>query len=87
MKHLEETMREEFPNVKEYDTRLYESYLHHRMIMEEIAENIAIPLEELIDFFYKGKIQKDLIEREEMEYVSRQKSNLLREMPQDNGRE
>ena len=72
-------MSEEFPNVKEHDIRLYESYLHHRMIMEEIADDIAIPMEELIDFFYKGKIQKDLIEREEKEYV-RQKSNFLREM-------
>ena len=79
MNKIEQTMSEEFPNVKEYDTRLFESYLHHRMVMEEIADNIAVPLEELIDFFYKGKIQKDLIEREEKEYV-RQKSNFLREM-------
>ena len=79
MNKIEQIMSEEFPNVKEYDTRLFESYLHHRMVMEEIADNIAVPLEELIDFFYKGKIQKDLIEREEKEYV-RQKSNFLREM-------
>ena len=57
MNKIEQTMSEEFPNVKEYDTRLFESYLHHRMVMEEIADNIAVPLEELIDFFYKGKIQ------------------------------
>ena len=76
MRKIEKVMSEEFPNVKQYDAVLYESYLHHRLIMEEIADKMAIPLEELIDFFYKGKIQKDLIEREEKEYV-RQKPNLL----------
>lgn len=84
MKDLEKIMRKEFPMVEKYDEVLFEDYMHHRLVMEQIAKKMSVPIEELIDFFYKGKIKRDLIEREEREYA-RQSNNLMREMSKDNG--
>lgn len=79
MKDFEKRMTEEFPNVKKYDKCLFEDYMHHLLIMEQVSKKIEIPLDELIDFFYKGKIKKDLIQREE-ECYGRQSNNTMREM-------
>ena len=52
--------------------------------MEQIAKKLAVPIDELMQFFYKGYIKKDLIDREEREYV-RQSNNTVREVSKDNG--
>lgn len=84
MRELKKIMKEEYPMVEKYDEVLFEDYMHHRLVMEQIAKKMSVPVEELMDFFYKGKIKKDLIEREEREY-GRQSYNIMREMSKDNG--
>lgn len=84
MKKLRERMIEEYPNVEKYDKILFEDYIHHRLIMEQIAKKLSVPVEELMLFFYKGYIKKDLMDREEREYV-RQINNTVREVPKSNG--
>lgn len=84
MKKLRERMIEEYPNVEKYDKILFEDYIHHRLIMEQIAKKLSVPIDELMLFFYKGYIKKDLIDREEREYV-RQINNTVREVPKSNG--
>lgn len=86
MKSTRESLEKKYPMVKKYDSCLFEDYLHHLMIMLQVSERIDIPLEELMSFFYKGKIKLDLLEREEEEY-GRQSVNFVREMSKDNGRE
>lgn len=84
MKKLRERMIEEYPNVEKYDKILFEDYIHHRLIMEQIAKKLSVPVEELMLFFYKGYIKKDLMDREEREYV-RQINNTVREVPKSDG--
>lgn len=84
MKKLRERMIEEYPNVEKYDKILFEDYIHHRLIMEQIAKKLSVPIDELMLFFYKGYIKKDLIDREEREYV-RQINNTVREVPKSDG--
>lgn len=84
MKKLRERMIEEYPNVEKYDKILFEDYIHHRLIMEQIAKKLSVPIDELMLFFYKGYIKKDLMDREEREYV-RQINNTVREVPKSNG--
>lgn len=84
MKKLKERMMKEYPNVEKYDKMLFEDYMHHRLIMEQIAKKLSVPIDELMQFFYKGYIKKDLIDREEREYV-RQSNNTVREVSKDNG--
>lgn len=74
----------QYPNVKKYDKELFYDYCHHRLVMEQISKKMNVPIDELMDFFYKGKIKSDLIEREEKEYV-RQSGNIVQEVSQDNG--
>lgn len=84
MKKLRERMIEEYPNVEKYDKILFEDYIHHRLIMEQIAKKLSVPVDELMLFFYKGYIKKDLMDREEREYV-RQINNTVREVPKSDG--
>lgn len=84
MKKLRERMIEEYPNVEKYDKMLFEDYIHHRLIMEQIAKKLSVPIDELMLFFYKGYIKKDLMDREEREYV-RQINNTVREVPKSDG--
>lgn len=84
MKKLRERMIEEYPNVEKYDKILFEDYIHHRLIMEQIAKKLSVPIDELMLFFYKGYIKKDLMDREEREYV-RQINNTVREVPKSDG--
>lgn len=84
MKKFRERMIEEYPNVEKYDKILFEDYIHHRLIMEQIAKKLSVPIDELMLFFYKGYIKKDLMDREEREYV-RQINNTVREVPKSNG--
>lgn len=84
MKKFRERMIEEYPNVEKYDKILFEDYIHNRLIMEQIAKKLSVPVDELMLFFYKGYIKKDLMDREEREYV-RQINNTVREVPKSNG--
>lgn len=84
MKDFEKIMKERFPMVKKYDTVLFEDYMHHQLVMEQIAKKMCVPLEELMYFFYKGKIKRDLIEREEKEYA-RQSNYNMREVSESDG--
>ena len=84
MKKFRERMIEEYPNVEKYDKILFEDYIHHRLIMEQIAKKLSVPIDELMLFFYKGYIKKDLMDREEREYV-RQINNTVREVPKSDG--
>lgn len=84
MKKFRERMIEEYPNVEKYDKILFEDYIHHQLIMEQIAKKLSVPVDELMLFFYKGYIKKDLMDREEREYV-RQINNTVREVPKSNG--
>ena len=84
MKKFRERMIEEYPNVEKYDKILFEDYIHHRLIMEQIAKKLSVPVDELMLFFYKGYIKKDLMDREEREYV-RQINNTVREVPKSDG--
>lgn len=84
MKKFRERMIDEYPNVEKYDKILFEDYIHHRLIMEQIAKKLSVPIDELMLFFYKGYIKKDLMDREEREYV-RQINNTVREVPKSNG--
>ena len=61
-----------FPLCKEYNPKLYEEALHHFLVMKGVSEKIGIPLEELVDFFYKGKLRFEVIKQQEevlQEYV------------------
>ena len=84
MKKLRERMIDEYPNVEKYDKILFEDYIHYRLIMEQIAKKLSVPVDELMLFFYKGYIKKDLMDREEREYV-RQINNTVREVPKSDG--
>lgn len=84
MKKFRERMIEEYPNVEKYDKILFEDYIHHLLIMEQIAKKLSVPIDELMLFFYKGYIKKDLMDREEREYV-RQINNTVREVPKSDG--
>lgn len=79
MKSIRESLEQKYPMVKKYDCCLFEDYLHHLMIMQQVSERIEIPMDELMTFFYKGKIKQDLVEREEEEY-GRQSNNSMREV-------
>ena len=39
-------MMKEYPNVEKYDKILFEDYMHHRLIMEQIAKKLAVPIDE-----------------------------------------
>ena len=52
MKKLKERMMKEYPNVEKYDKILFEDYMHHRIIMELIAKKLAVPIDELMQFFF-----------------------------------
>lgn len=54
-----------FPLCKEYNPELYNETLHHFLVMREVSEKISIPLDELIQFFYKGKLRLDVIKEQE----------------------
>lgn len=58
-------MEFEFPYCEEYNNELYTDVMQHVKIMESTAEKVGIPLEELINFFYKGKMKLDLIKEQE----------------------
>lgn len=76
----------DYPLCRKYNPELYEEVVMHNMIMEEVAKKMNVPLEELVEFFYKGKIKLELInEQEEVLKNHEQGNTVLRKMSEDNG--
>lgn len=73
MEEAKRILMEKYPHVKEVNPGLFDDYLHHYMVMEQVSDKIAIPLDELMCFFYKGKIKQDLMEREEYVFKCQRK--------------
>lgn len=60
-----ENMVQDFPLCQEYNVELFCEVSHHMLIMQNAADKLEVPLEELIEFFYKGKIKLDTIREQE----------------------
>ena len=58
-------LQEMFPLCQEHNPELFEEVRHHVMVMEEVSNKMSIPLEELIEFFYKGKLKLECIQEQE----------------------
>lgn len=58
-------LQEMFPLCQEHNPELFEEVHHHVMVMEEVSNKMSIPLEELIEFFYKGKLKLECIQEQE----------------------
>ena len=56
---------EKFPLCKTNNKELYDSVLHHYLVMKSVSRRIKVPLEELMDFFYRGKLQLEVIKEQE----------------------
>ena len=54
-----------FPNCREHQTALYQEVEHQYMVMEEVSRKMSIPVEELIEFFYKGKLKLEALKEQE----------------------
>lgn len=65
MKGVIEGLEKEFPLCKECNPALYEEVCQHMLIMREVSNRMGVPLEELIEFFYKGKLKLDVIKEQE----------------------
>ncbi|MEG1519327.1 MAG: hypothetical protein RR313_11020 [Anaerovoracaceae bacterium] len=62
-----EELKETYPLCCEHNTALFEEVCQHVLIMEEVCEKINVPLEEVVEFFYNGKIKLNFIEEQEKE--------------------
>lgn len=85
MKEVEKDLAKIFPCCKECNPELYEEVCQHVLIMTEVSKRISIPLDELIEFFYKGKLKLEVIKEQE-EVLNRVKgNNILPEVQKNNG--
>ena len=67
-----ERLKIQYPMCAEHNKVLFNEMVHHSLIMENAAESLGVPVSELIDFFYKGKLKLELIKEQEevlQEYV------------------
>lgn len=60
-----EELEEAFPLCKNHNEELYRDVLHHYKVMLEVSTRMNIPVEELMDFFYKGKLKMEFIKEQE----------------------
>lgn len=69
-----------FPLCRIHNPELYDEVASHIMIMDEVAKKMNVPVEELMEFFYKGKLKLDLINKQEevlKNYEQRQGDTIL----------
>lgn len=82
----EKQLSEKYPLSKKNNPELFYDICQHALILCDVAERVQVPMEELIEFFYKGKLKFDLInEQEEVLREYGQGNTLLREMSQNDG--
>ena len=60
-----ESLKELYPCCYESNKGLFDEVAHHILIMQEVSCKMGVPLEELIEFFYKGKLKLDCINEQE----------------------
>lgn len=65
MKDVIEDLEKSFPLCKECNPALYEEVCQHMLIMMEVSKRMGVPLEELLEFFYKGKLKLEVIKEQE----------------------
>lgn len=72
-------IEEKFPMCKEHNPALFEEVAHSLLIMCEVSEKMNVPMEEMMEFFYKGKLKLDLIkeQEEELEKYGRKENSVL----------
>lgn len=58
-------IEEAFPLCMEHNPDLFNNVCYHLLIISEVAEKINIPLEEMLEFFYNGKIKLDILKEQE----------------------
>ena len=76
MKRIREELTKVYPFVGEYDNELIEDMICQEILIQQVEYRTGIPAEELINFFYKAKLRRELIERKEKEYVRQNDDNL-----------
>lgn len=71
----------QYPLCKKSNPELFYDVCQYSLIIYDVAERVQVPMEELIEFFYKGKIKLDLIkEQEEVLRKNEQGDTFLREV-------
>lgn len=60
-----ENLEKVFPLCREHNPELFEEVSQSILIMTEVSGRLKIPLCELIEFFYKGKLKIELIKEQE----------------------
>lgn len=79
-------IEEAFPLCRTHNKELFDEVAQHILIMSEVSKKVKVPIEELVEFFYRGKLKMDLIrEQEEVLKQYEQGDKLLREVSQNDG--
>ena len=62
-----EGLGQTYPLICKENKELFDDVCHHVIVMQDASEKLGVPFEEVMEFFYKGKIKLDLIKRKENE--------------------
>lgn len=85
---MNEKLDDYFPLCKQYNSDLFNEVQHCYLIMTEVSNKMNVPLEEMLEFFYKGKLKLELIKEQEevLQNYGCERNETLQEVQQDDGR-